>query len=71
MESLPKGVRAVQFQYSDLSKLHERFVIMPPLRTFQSNGVLSESYDNFMPAVYLRVQIRNSMSSRKNALHKC
>ena len=38
---------------------------------FLFNGVLSESYDYFMPAAYLRVQIRNLMSSRKNALTKC
>ena len=31
------------------------------------NGVLSNNYDNFMPAAYLRVQIRNSMPSRKKS----
>ena len=52
-------------------KLHDRVLITTPVTMFQSNGVLSESYDNFMSAAYLRFQIRNLMSSRKNTLKKC
>ena len=35
---------------------------------FQSNGALSESYDNFMPAAYLRFQIRNLTHSTPLAI---
>ena len=53
------------------AKLNCRVFITPPVPTFQSNAVLSESYVNFMSAAYLRVQIRNLMSSRKSALKIC
>ena len=39
-------------------------------RTPLAQWSLSKNYDNFMPAAYLRVQIRNSMPSRKKSLWK-
>ena len=44
-----------------------------PAPMFWSIGVLFKSYDNFMPAAYLKleVQIRNSMPSCKKPLKKC
>ena len=71
------GVHAVQFHnrspyvIEDIEKLHARVSITPPVPVFQSNGVLSESYDNFMPVTYLRFQIRNLMSTCNNTLKKC
>ena len=53
------------------AKLDDRVFITPPVPMFQSNGFLSESYVNFMSAAYLRVQVRNLMYSRKNALKVC
>ena len=81
LDSFPRGVPAVQF-YNRSPSVTEDFDICQSYITalssrhqylyfIQSNGALSESYDNFMPAAYLRVQIRNLMFSRKNALNKC
>ena len=81
MDSLPRGVPTVQFHNRSPSVTEDIEICqsyMTALLTrhqylclIQSNGALSESYVNFMPAAYLKVQIRNLMSSRKNALEKC
>ena len=81
MDFFPKGVPAVQFHNRSPSvtediEICQSYMIALSSRHqylcfIQSNGVLSKGYDNFMPAVYICVQIRNLMSSRKNTLKKC
>ena len=80
MNSFPRGVPAIQFHNrpsvtEDIEICQSYMTALPSRHPYlcfiQSSGVLSESYDNFMPVAYLRVQIRNSMSSCENALKKC
>ena len=76
MDSLPRGVPVVQsvtkdieIYQSDMTALSSRY---QHLSFIQPNRVLSESHDNFMlAAAYLRIQIINSMYSRKKTLKKC
>ena len=78
MDYFSRGVPAVQFHNRSPSiteilrfaSYNEGVVIKPLVAMFQSNGVLSESCDNFIPAAHLWFQITNSMSSRKNVLKK-
>ena len=80
MDSLPRGVPTVQFHNRSSSvtediEICQSYMIALSshhqyLCFIQSNGALSESYDNFIPAAYFRVQIRNLMSCRKNTLKK-
>ena len=63
IQSLNDRCEKAELEITALSIHHLSFI--------QSNGALSESYDNFMLEAYLRVQIRNLMSSRKNPLKKC
>ena len=79
MDSFPRGVPAVQFHnrspsLTDDIEICQSYISALSSRT--STYVLVQwsplkSYDNFIPAAYLRVQIRNSMSSCKKALKKC
>ena len=41
------------WRYWDLKKLHEHVVITSPVPMFQSNRVLYERYDNFMPGNFI------------------
>ena len=61
--SVTEDIKICQSYMTALSSCHQYLCFL------QSNGGLSETYDNFMPAAYLRVQIRNLMPSRKNALN--
>ena len=84
MDSFPRGVPAVQFHNCSPS-VNEDTARCKYVCFIQPNGVLSESYNNFMPAAYPRVQIRNLMSpdfnfieitflhvySSINMLHNC
>ena len=81
MDSFSRGLPAVQFHNrspsvtKDIEIGESNMIALSSRHQYlcfiQSNGVLSESHDNFMPVAYLRVQIRNSMSSCKKALRKC
>ena len=76
MDSLPRSVPAVQFHNHVPSGTYDidfcQSYTWPschhaPVGLHWPNRVLSKSYDNFMPATFLRVQIRNSMPSRKKS----
>ena len=81
MDSFLRGVPAVQFHNRRQSVIEDIEICQSYMTALSSrhqylcfvqlNGVLSESYDNFIPAAYLRVQIRYLMSSGKNALKNC
>ena len=74
MDSFPRGVPAVQSHNRSPSVTDDTEICqsyMTALSSRTSTYVLVHgvfSHDNFMPATYFRVQIRNSMSCRKNAL---
>ena len=78
MDSLPRGVPAVQFHNRIPSGTYDIEICQSYMTELSSrtstyvlvHGVHSKSYDNFMPTAYLRVQIRNSMSSGKKAPEK-
>ena len=70
MDSLPRGVPVVQFHNRIPFGTYDIEICQSYMTELPSRGVLSKSYDNFMPAAYLRVQIRNSMPSRKKSLWK-
>ena len=78
MDSLPRDVSTVQFHNLIPSGTYDVEICQSYMTELSSrtstyvlvHGVLSKSYDNFMPTAYLRVQIRNSMSSRKKVPEK-
>ena len=67
MDSLPRGVPVAQFHNRIPFGTYDIDICQSYMTELPSRGVLSKSYDNFMPAAYLRVQIRNSMPSRKKS----
>ena len=81
MDSFPRGAPAVQIHNpspsvtEDIEICQSYMTALSSRRQYlcfiQSNGVLSESYNNLIPVACLSVQIRNLMSPRKNALKKC
>ena len=76
MDYFPRGAPTVQFHNRSSSVIDDIEICQSYMTAFSSrtstyvlvHGALSKSYDNFMRAAYLRVQIKNSMSCRKNDL---
>ena len=65
MDSLPRGVHAVQFHNRISFGNYDMRSAKVTSPSCHHAPAPTKSYENFMHAAYLRVQIRNLMSSRK------